>query len=169
MILPKHQASTGYQPHPTNGHAFDDSAVLALKRPTEPTMEQPTGYSAPASELDATPLYSSGSSSATAKAAPCKKLHATPAAPALVVTFASLDLHNASQTVVSSGSEVHSVTSSTERLRRAQLAKAKRELAEARIEEAQTQLDLVAGSQTGSVGRLADVTSEWGRLGQGTT
>ena len=54
------------------------------------------------------------------------------------------------------------MTSSTERLRRAQLARAKRELAEARVEEAQTQLDLVAGSQTGSVERLTDVRSEGG-------
>ena len=126
-------------------------------------MEQPTGYCAPASEVDATPLNSSGSSSVTAKAAPCKKRRATPAAPALVATFANLDLHNASQTIVSSGSEIHSVTSSTERQRRAQLAKAQLELAEARVRMAQANLDLTTGSQAGSVGRLTDVRCEGGK------
>ena len=125
-------------------------------------MEQPTGYSAPASEQDANHLYSSGSSSATAKAAPCKKQRATPVAPALVATHANINLHNASQTIVSSGSEVQSVTSSTERLRRAQLAKDKFEMAEARMMMAQANLDLATGSQAGSGGRLVDVTSERG-------
>ena len=122
-------------------------------------MEQPTGYSAPASDQDANYLYSSGSYSATAKAAPYKKQRATPAVPALVATHANIDLHNASQTIVSSGSEVQSVTSSTERLRRAQF-----EMAEARVMMAQANLDLATGSQAGSVGRLADVTSEGGNL-----
>ena len=71
-------------------------------------------------------------------------------------------MHNANQINLSSGSEILSVASSAERQRRADLAKAKRELAEARVEEAQAQLDLVAGSQTGSIGRLTDVRSEGG-------
>ena len=78
--------------------------IATVPTTTVHTMEQPTGYSAPASEQDANYLYSSGSSSATAKAAPCKKQRATPAAPALVATHANINLHNASQTVVSSGS-----------------------------------------------------------------
>ena len=130
-------------------------------------MEQPTGYSAHPLEMDETQPYSSGSSSATAKAAPCKKLRATPAVPALVATHANLDRHNASQTIVSSGSEVQSVSSSTERLRRAQLAKAKFEMAEARVMMAQANLDLATGSQAGSVGRLADVASEMGEARPG--
>ena len=93
--------------------------IATVPTTTVHTLEQPTGYSAPASEQDANHLYSSGSSSATGKAAPFKKQRATPAAPALVATHANINLHNASQTIVSSGSEVQSVTSSTERLRRA--------------------------------------------------
>ena len=107
-------------------------------------------------------MNNSASSSATAKVAPEEEQKAAPAAQALVATFDNVNLHNANQVNISSGSEIMSVTSSTERLRRAQLAKATRELAEARVEEAQTQLDLVAGNQTGSDARLADVTSEGG-------
>ena len=72
-------------------------------------MEQPTGYSAPSSEYDAALLNSSGSSSATAKAAPMKRMRATPAVPALVATFANVDAHNANQVDVSFGSEILSV------------------------------------------------------------
>ena len=86
----------------------------------------------------------------------------TPAAPALVATYANVNAHNASQVNVSSGSEILSVTSSTERLRRAQLARAQLELAEARVKVAQAELDLASGSQAGSVGRLTDVRSEGG-------
>ena len=155
--------------HPLN---YRLSAVLApssllrdiatVPTTTVHTIEQPTGYSAPASEQNASYLYSSGSSSATAKAAPYKKQRATPAAPALVATHANISLHNASQTIVSSGSEVQSVTSSTERLRREKLAKAKFENAERRVMMAQANLDLAIGSQAGSVGRLVDATSEGG-------
>ena len=129
-------------------------------------MEQQTGYSAPPSEFDASILNSSGSSSATAKAAPMKRMRPTPAAPALVATFANVDAHNAGQVNVSSGSEILSVTSSTERLRRAQLARAQLELAEARVKVAQAELDLASGSQAGSVGRLTDVRSEGGNSGR---
>ncbi len=86
-------------------------------------MEQHTGHSAPPSELDGTLLDSSGSSSATAKAAPWKKHRATPAAPALVATFDNVSLHNANQINLSSGSEILSVASSSERQRRADLGK----------------------------------------------
>ena len=92
--------------------------------------QQPTGYSAPPSETDATMLNNSGSSSATPVWAPKKKQRATPVAPALVATFDNVNLHNASQIYVSSGSEILSVSSSSERQRRADRAKAKRELAE---------------------------------------
>ncbi len=94
--------------------------------------------------------------------APLKKQRATPAAPALLATFANVDLHNANQINVSSGSEILSVTSSTERQSSAQLARAQLELAEARLRVAQAELDLAAGSQAGSVGRLTDVRSEGG-------
>ncbi len=59
------------------------------------------------------------------------------------------------------------MTSSTERQRRAQLAKAQLELAEARVTMAQAELDLATGSQAGSVGRLADVRSEGGQSARG--
>ena len=49
-----------------------------------------------------------------------------------------------------------------ERHRSHLLARAKRELAEARVNEAQAELDLGASSQAGSVGRLTDVRSEGG-------
>ena len=122
-------------------------------------MAQITGYSVPPSEADVTPLYTSGSSSATAKAAPTKKFKPTPAVPALVATFSNVEMHNANQTQGSSESEI-SVVSSAERHNRLLLARAKRELAEARVHEAQAELDFVTSSRAGSVGRLTDVRSE---------
>ena len=124
-------------------------------------MAQITGYSVPPSEADVTPLYTSGSSSATAKAAPTKKFKPTPAVPALVATFSNVEMHNANQTQGSSESEI-SVVSSAERHNRLLLARAKRELAEARVHEAQAELDFVTSSRAGSVGRLTDVRSEGG-------
>ena len=105
--------------------------------------------------------------------APLKKQRATPAAPALVATFENVSQHNKAPNAsmnISSESEVFSVTSSTERQRRVQLAKARAEsarlrleLAEAREAVAQTELDhAVAGSTAGSVGRLTDARSEGG-------
>ncbi len=150
-------------------------------------MAHPTGCSAPPSEHDVSILNVSGSSGSTVLLpAPTKKhrftpaelalVNATPAVPALVATSQNVQLHNATHIQVSSGSEV-SVTSSTERQRRVDLARAKRELAEARaseilseatarakrvlaearVVEAQAELEFAAGSQTGSVGRLNDV------------
>ena len=118
------------------------------------------------------------------------RANATPAVPALVATSQNVKLHNATQNQLSSGSEV-SVISSIERQRRYDLARAKRELAEirvqeadelarverelaqrrtraqrelaeARVNEAQTRLALSSGSRSGSVGRLDDVRSEGG-------
>ena len=91
-----------------------------------------------------------------------KKMRSTPAALALLATLANVDAHNAATYNVSSGSEIQSVTSSTERHRRAQLARAQLELAEARVNMAQAELDLTTGSRAGSVGRLTDVRSEDG-------
>ena len=106
-------------------------------------------------------------------------MNATPALPALVATSHNVQLHNATQIHVSSGSEI-SVASSIERQRRFDLARAKRELAElrvreanelaraerelaeARVAEAQSRLDLSASSHAGSIGRLGDVASEGG-------
>ena len=95
------------------------------------------------------------------------------------VSILNAELHNAAQIAVSSGSSLLSLTSSTERQRRVDLARAKRELVEARASEAvdlarakrelaetrvnevQAELDFAAGSQAGSVGRrLSDVWSE---------
>ncbi len=105
-------------------------------------MAQPTGFSAPPSEHDVSILNISGSSGSTVllPAAPKKPrftpaelalVNATPALPALVATSQNVQLHNATQIQANSGSEI-SVTSSTERQRRVDLARAKRELAEAR-------------------------------------
>ena len=79
--------------------------------------------------------------------------------------------HTAAQNVTSSSSSI-SVTSSASRQRRVDLARAKRELvearavaAEARLEEIQADLEFAAGSQAGSVGRrLDDVQSEVGSV-----
>ena len=102
-----------------------------------------------------------------------------------MATSQNVQLHNASQIQVSSGSEV-SVVSSIERQRRFDLACSKRDLAELRVREAdelarverelaqrrtraqrelaeaQTRLALSSGSRSGSVGRLDDVRSEGG-------
>ncbi len=145
---------TGYQPYPPN-----------RRGEYLPTMEQHTGYSAPPSELDGTLLDSSGLSSATAKAAPWKKQRATPAAPALVATLEIINQHNsilAVPTNISSGSEILSVTSSKERQRRVQLAKAREEtsrlrleLAEAREAVAQTELDHTPSELSSWLGRTS--------------
>ena len=142
-----------------------------------------TGYSAPSS-ADAS-LTSCGSSSANAISAPAKKLRASPAAPALHATMENIEQHNSRPTAgatitISSGSSVSRLShaSSHERNRRVALAKARQhtaklevELAEeqarlrrdlARAEEvlAEEELDLaLAGSHTGSAGRVADVQS----------
>ena len=77
---------------------------------------------------------------------------------------ANVELHTAAQTIAGSGSSI-SVTSSASRQRRADIARAKRELAEARLEELQADLELAAGSQAGSVGRrMDDVRSEVGSI-----
>ena len=162
-------------------------------------MANPTGFSAPPSLPDGSALNISSSSGSTVlQPAPTKKQKFAPAAearanatlavPALVATSQNVKLHNASQTQLSYGSDV-SVISSIERQRRYDLARAKRELAElrvqeadelahverelaqrrtrtqrelaeARVNEAQTRLALSSGSRTGSVGRLDDVRSE---------
>ena len=93
-------------------------------------------------------------------------------APALIATFEDVSQHNSAaiHMSISSGSEILSVTSSKERQRRVQLAKAREEtarlrleLAEAREAVAQTELDhTLASSEAGSVGRLADVRSDGG-------
>ncbi len=79
-----------------------------------------------------------------------------------MATFANVDAYNAATSNVSSGSEILSVTSSIERHRRAQLAWGQLELADARVNVAQAELDLTTGFQAGSVGRLTDVRSEDG-------
>ena len=164
-------------------------------------MANPTGFSAPPSLPDGSVLNISSSSGSTVLLpAPTKKhkfapaqdarANATHAVPALVATSQNVRLHNASQIQVSSGSEI-SVASSVGRQRRYDLARAKRELAEirvqeadelarverelaqrrtraqrelaeARVTEAQSRLELSAGSRSGSVGRLDDVRSEGG-------
>ena len=80
------------------------------------------------------------------------------------------ELLRPARTTVSSGSSLISVSSSTDRLRRLDLARASCKAAEARalvaeseLEEVQAELDFNAGSQAGSVGRrLDDVQSETG-------
>ena len=86
----------------------------------------------------------------------------THATPAMVATSVNVDQPNTYLNITSSGSSI-SVTSTASRQRRADLARAKRELAEARLEELEADLELAAGSQAGSVGRrLDDVQSEVG-------
>ena len=87
---------------------------------------------------------------------------------ALVVTTKNVELHTASQSILSSSSSA-SATSAASRLRRADLARAKLELAKARTQEAEALLEVcladdevAVGSQTGTVGRLEDVQSEVG-------
>ena len=106
-------------------------------------MAQPTGVSAPPSEHDVSVLNISGSSGSTVLLpAPPKKhrftpaeqalMNVTPALPALVVTSHNVQLRSPAQVQVSSGSEI-SVASTVERQRRFDLARAQRELAEARV------------------------------------
>ena len=124
---------------------------------------------------------SSGAPSTVSQPAPTKKLKSTashpgasstqvgsPAVPALVVSTKNVELHTASQSNLSSSSSA-SATSAASRLRRADLARAKLELAKARTQEAEALLEVcladdevAAGSQTGTVGRLEDVQSEVG-------
>ncbi len=66
------------------------------------------------------------------------------------------------QTIDSSGSSILTHTSVAERTQRAQLAKAQLELAEARVTHIQAEMDVNSGSQTGSVARIIDVTSDAG-------
>ena len=94
-------------------------------------MEQPTGYSAPLVRIRCSLAQQQRLIECDRKGGADGKLRPTPAVPALVATFANVNAHNASQVNVSSGSEILSVTSSIERLRRAQLARAQLELADA--------------------------------------
>ncbi len=95
------------------------------------------------------------SSAVSAKAGP-------PACPALVATERNVQLHTATHTIVSSSSSI-SVTSSVERARRYETARAAVALAEARMEPIHATNEMAAGSQAGSVGRrLDDVQSEVG-------
>ncbi len=140
---------------------------------TTDAMALPTAFSAPPSEYDVSLKNISDSSASITgipPAAPNKYrftpaekalVNATPALPALVVTSKNIQLRSAAQIQVSSGSEI-SVASSIERQRRFDLARAKRELAEARVAEAQAGLDLAAGSKARSVTCLDDVRSEGG-------
>ncbi len=118
---------------------------------------------------------SSGTSSANPVLAPMKEQKAKPSVPALAATtLGNLNLHNANnaslitavqprvQTIESSGSSILTHTSVAERTQRAQLAKAQLELAEARVTHIQAEMDVNSGSQTGSVARLRDVTSDAG-------
>ena len=139
-----------------------------------------TGFSAPSSAMDISPLVSDTSSgSIYAKPAAEKKCKTTeahdaqvaassagaaPAAPALAATSKNVELHNAAQAqVVSSSSSSYSAATS-ERHRRLLYAnaKAERELAEARVRETRAELELGTSSVAGSVGRLHDVRSDGG-------
>ena len=111
-----------------------------------------TGFLVPTSEQDGSIMNirsSSGAPSTVVQSAPTKKLKSTashpgasstqvgsPAVPALVVTTKNVELHTASQTNHSSSSSV-SAASAASRLRRADLARAKLELAKARTLEAE--------------------------------
>ena len=118
---------------------------------------------------------SSGTSSANPVLTPMKKQKAKPSVPALVATtLGNLNLHNVNtvslitavhprvQTIESSGSSILTHTSVAERTQRAQLAKAQLELAEARVTHIQAEMDVNSGSQTRSVARIKDVTSDAG-------
>ena len=92
----------------------------------------------------------------------------SPADPALVVTTQNVELPTASQLIHSSSSSI-SAASAASRQRRADLARAKLELAKARTLEAEALLEVcladdevAAGSQAGTVGRLEYVQSEVG-------
>jgi hypothetical protein len=138
-------------------------------------MANPTGFSAPPSEHDVSILNISSSSGSTVLLpAPTKKhrftpaeraasspqgelqrVNAHPAVPALVATSQNVQLHNATQIHVSSGSEI-SVASSMERQRRFDLARAKRELAELRVREAN---ELARAERELAEARVADAQS----------
>ncbi len=144
-----------------------------------------TGFSVPTSEQSGSTMNTSSSSgvpSTVVLPTVTKKLKSTashpgasstqvgsPAVPALVVTTQNVELHTPSQTVNSSSSAV-SAASAASRLRRADLARAKLELAKPRTLEAEALLevcladddDVAAGSQSGTIGRLEDVQSEVG-------
>ncbi len=97
---------------------------------------------------------------------PVSSVGTTTAVPAFVATLrtSSVELHTAAQGVTSSSSSI-SVTSSASRLRRLDLAHAKHELAEARLEVLQAELDLAAGLEADSVGRrMEDVQSKGGSI-----
>ena len=134
-----------------------------------------TGYSVPTSDRDISSAdVSASSGSFTAVQGPTKKAKPMPAegasdggsctlprtgniVPALAATscsMASVRLHG--QTQSSSESSVSGTNSSASRQRRANLAAARRALAEARLEEVEANNDLVAGSTAGSVGRRID-------------
>ena len=114
-------------------------------------------------------LNISGSSGYTvAQPTPLKKQKATLALGALVATSENVTLHNAAQIALSSGSEI-SVISSAERQRRYEsdlavfeLAEKEVQLAKARVTMLKSREQLSSGSQAGSIGRLADVSSEAG-------
>jgi hypothetical protein len=144
-----------------------------------------TGYSAPPSELDVSIVNVSSSSGSTAIApGPSKRSRPTTEtgtaailpqggspvpnvvpSPAMVATTIVDQLptyHN----LTSSGSSI-SVTSSASRQRRVNVARARRELAEARLEEIEADNEFASGSQAGSVGRrMDDVQSEVGSTKQ---
>ena len=150
-----------------------------------------TGYSAPNSELDISSvvnLSNSTESTTTVVPAPTKRarndtnpetaamptqvgspvggVYTTRASPAMVATSIHVAHPNVYLNQTSSSSAV-SATSAASRQRRADIARAKRELAEARLEELEADLELAAGSQAGSAGRrLEDVQSEVGSTRQ---
>ena len=150
-----------------------------------------TGYSAPNSELDMSSvanLSNSTESTTTVVPAPTTKarndtipeavamptqvgspaggVDTTRASPALVATSIHVAHPNVYLNHTSSSSSV-SVTSAASRQRRLDLARIRRELAEARLEEIEAELEFAAGSQAGSVSRrLEDVQSEVGSTRQ---
>jgi hypothetical protein len=139
-----------------------------------------TGFSAPSSGMDISPLVSDTPSGSTyAKPAAEKKCKTTeaydaqvaassagaaPTAPALAATSKNVELHNAAQAqVVSSSSSSYSAATSERHPRLVYAsAKAKRELADARELETRLELEMGTSSHAGSVGRLHDVRSDGG-------
>jgi hypothetical protein len=143
-------------------------------------MANPTGFSAPPSELHSSSDMNISSSSAQSTVllpAATKALRPHPgtaaavsakagpsAYPAMVATERNVQLHTATHMNVSSSSSV-SVVSSAEKAKRYAKARAAFELAEARVEMIQAAEDMAAGSQTGSVGRRPeDVQSDVGSI-----
>ena len=115
-------------------------------------MAHPTGFSAPPSQHDVSILNISDSSGSTALLpAPTKKhrfspaelalVNATHAVPALVATSRNVQLHNATQIQVGSGSEI-SIVSSAERQRRCGQAQVERELADSLLNLAYAQKEV---------------------------